>query len=304
MIRRYAWNLYLALIGLGCQLLMCSVSWADSPKSLAIQVITTSVGSMAANMTLIEGEQNAILVDAPFTRADAHRVVAAILDSGKLLDAIVITHDHPDHFFGLDVITAAFPQAKVLANATVAKDIARSLPTKFARWSPMLGVNAPRYAVFPAALSDDNLVMLEGHRIEVHGPIQGDHVHCTYIWIPESRTLIAGDLLYNGVFVWLGEHRQAQYAAWLDSLERLEALMPAMIVAGHRNPVLSDDADSINFTRKYIEDFRRAASKSKNAAELGGKMHAAYPNAIDVAGGFLVGVSSQVAMGEIVPWNE
>jgi glyoxylase-like metal-dependent hydrolase (beta-lactamase superfamily II) len=39
-----------------------------------------------------------VLIDAPFTRADAHRTVAAVLESGKTLDTIFVTHDHPDHF--------------------------------------------------------------------------------------------------------------------------------------------------------------------------------------------------------------
>ena len=124
------------------------------------------------------------------------------------------------------------------------------------------------------------------------------------MWIPESRTLIAGDLLYNDMFVWLGEHRDAQYTAWLKSLDELEALHPAMVVAGHRKPGLSSDAASIAFTRKYILDFRAAAAHSKTSAQLGAAMHAAYPDAIDVANGFLVGVSSQVATGEIAPWDE
>lgn len=288
---------FMALSALG-------VSSIARSAPLEVQVINTSVGSMAANVTLLKGEHGAVLVDAPFTRADAYRVVGDILDSGKSLDVIVITHDHPDHFFGLDVITGAFPQARVVANAVVAKDIARSLPTKFLRWSPMLGANAPRYAVFPAALPADNVVMLEGHRIEVHGPLQGDHVHCTYVWVPESKTLIAGDLLYNNVYVWLGEHREPEYKAWLGSLDELEALKAVTIVAGHRHPKLTNDAASIEFTRKYIIDFRAAARRYKTSKELGAALHAAYPNSIDVAGGFLVGVSSQVATGEIPPWNE
>jgi len=277
---------------------------ADQSKPLQIQVINTSLDSLAANATLIKGDKGAVLIDAPFTQADAHRVIAEVLDSGRSLDAILITHDHPDHYFGLDVINATFPQARVLANAVVAKDVARSLPIKFARWAPRMGANAPRYAVFPAALGADNVFLLEGHRIEVRGPLQGDHVHSTYVWIPESRTLIAGDLLFNGMFLWLGEHREPQYAGWLKSLDELEALHPITVVAGHRKPGLADDAGSIAFTRKYIQDFRLLAGRSKTSAQLAAALHAAYPDAIDVANDFLVGVSSQVATGEIAPWDE
>ena len=240
---------------------------------LEVQVIPTTATSMYANVALIKGEKLAVLVDVPFSRADAHRVVADILDSGKGLETIVITHDHPDHFFGLDVVTDAFPAAKVVAHPLVAKDIQRSVPIKFKRWSPMLGMNAPQRQVVPSAVTGDAIV-LEGHALKIVGPMQGDHLHATAIWDPET------------------------------SLDVLQAMRPARIVAGHTRPGLPDDSYSIDWTRQYIVAFRKAATESKTSKELGDRIHGLYPNAVDVAGGFLVGVSSQVGVGEIPPWNE
>lgn len=191
-------------------------------KPLDYKVIPTSPVSMVANVTLITGEKDAVLVDVPFARSDAMRVAAEVLDSGKTLKAIIITHDHPDHFFGLDVLQDAFPEAKIIANPVAAKDMARSIPIKFKRWSGQLGTNAPRRPVQPVAMTGDSFD-LEGHKLQVMGPMQGDHVHSTVVWDEETRTLIAGDILYNGVYVWLGEHGPAQYDAWLKVLDQLVA---------------------------------------------------------------------------------
>ncbi|MCC7411610.1 MAG: MBL fold metallo-hydrolase [Gammaproteobacteria bacterium] len=270
---------------------------------LELQVIPTSETSMYANMVLLKGEQGAVLVDTPFSRADAHRVVAAILDSGKRLETIIVTHDHPDHFFGLDVLTDAFPAARVLAHPAVVEDMRRSVPIKFERWSPMLGTNAPQRQVVPSPLTGDE-ISLEGHVLKIIGPMQGDHVHATAVWDPQSRTLIAGDLLFNGVHVWLGEHLPAQYAAWRKSLDALAALQPARIVAGHSRPGLHDDSYAMDWTRQYILAFEQAASAARTSKELADTLHALYPHAVDVADGFIVGISSQVATGEIPPWDE
>jgi hypothetical protein len=65
-------------------------------KPLEFQVMSGSfalVGNQPANYTLATGETEALLVDVPFSRSDAHRVVAAILDSGKKLTTIFVTHD-------------------------------------------------------------------------------------------------------------------------------------------------------------------------------------------------------------------
>jgi glyoxylase-like metal-dependent hydrolase (beta-lactamase superfamily II) len=164
-------------------------------------------------------------------------------------------------------------------------------------------MNAPQRQVVPSAVTGD-AITLEGHALEIIGPMQGDHVHATAVWDPETKILIAGDLVYNGVYVWLGEHRGPQYQGWLASLDVLQAMRPSRIVAGHTRPGLPDDSHSIDWTRQYILAFRKAATESKTSKELGDRIRGLYPNAVDVAGGFLLGVSSQVGVGEIPPWNE
>ena len=52
----------------------------DEPP-LRVEVLRTSAGSLHVNSALIMGERDAVLVDPPFTLADAHRVAAMVLDS-------------------------------------------------------------------------------------------------------------------------------------------------------------------------------------------------------------------------------
>ena len=119
----------------------------DQP--LTLKVITSSEPSLYTDFTLVMGEKDAVLIDAPFTRSDAHRVVADILDSGKNLKYIYVTHDHPDHFFNVEVIVDAFPDVEVISAPAVVQDIWKSIPYKIKRWSPMLGRNAPRHPIAP-----------------------------------------------------------------------------------------------------------------------------------------------------------
>lgn len=272
-------------------------------QALQIQTITTSAGSMHANMVLIKAEKNMVLVDVPFTRSDTHRVIADILETGKHLQTVIITHDHPDHFFGLDLIMDTFPDARIVAHPQVVEDIWRSVPAKFKRWNPMLGNLAPQHPAVPSEM-DSDAVMLEGQRIEVVGPMQGDHVHATAVWVPSIKALIAGDLLYNGMFLWLGEHRAPERKAWSNSINQLEALKPVIVVAGHKRPGMPDDISSIAFSRKYLEVFEKSVASSKTSGELAMKLRRAFPEAIDIVDNFLLTYSTQVATGEIPPWDE
>ena len=270
---------------------------------LTVEVMQTSVNSLYTSISLIEGQKGAILVDAPFTRADAHRVVAWILESGHDLEAVYVTHDHPDHFFSMEVITQAFPKARVVSAPVVVEDIRKSIPAKMKRWGPMLGANGPRHPTPPTPLQG-NVLMLEGERIEVIGPLQGDHANSTALYVPSAKTLIAGDLLFNEMHLWLGESLEPQRKAWAVAVERLAGLGATRVIAGHKKPGLADDTSAVSYTRTYLAAFERALGESKNSAELRTKIIAAFPATIDWNGDFLLGNSSRVAMGEDPPWAE
>lgn len=276
---------------------------AAQQKPLQLQVLRSSEGSLYANSTLIMGEKDAVLVDPPFTRADAYRLAAMVLESGRRLTYVFVTHDHPDHFFSMEVIQDVFPEARVVANPVVVADIWRSLPYKVKRWGPVLGRNGPLHPSAPVALDGDT-IMLEGREIKVLGPMEGDHVHATALWVPSIRALIAGDLVFNQVFPWLGEHRSANVAAWAASLDRLAKLDPLTVVAGHSKPGLPNDASGLAFTRAYLAAWPKLAAASKDSKDLEARVRSAFPDAIDVLDNFILTNSAQVAKGEQQPWTE
>lgn len=275
----------------------------EEEPPLTVQVLRTSAGSLHVNSALIMGKEEAVLVDPPFTLADAHRVAGMVLDSGKTLTHIFVTHDHPDHFFAMEVLEEAFPEAEIVAHQTVVEDIWRSLPFKVERWSPMLADNGPAYPSAPHALTSD-VIMLEGHELRVLGPMQGDHRHSTALWVPEIRALLPGDLVFNEVHLWLGEHTLEQVAAWRASMDMLEELQPEIVVAGHARPGLPDDASGIAFTYRYLDAWPGLVEASANAAEMQQMVREAFPTTIDVLDDFILVNSTEVAKGEQPIWEE
>ena len=278
-------------------------------SQLSFEVIAGDYGrpdNQPANCTLVKGRREALLVDAPLGRADAHRLIARILDTGLKLHTIFITHDHLDHFFGLDLLIETFPKAAVVSHSVVVADIKRSISLKFdgLAESERMDANGPWRGVVPTPLCIDH-IRLEGHKHQILGPMQGNHVHATALWDPRTGTLIAGDLLYNGVFAVLGEHRPAQCDAWLEGLDYLESLRPKRVVAGHSKPGLPDDDKAIDWTRGYIRDLMKFARSTGSPTEMAEMLRASYPDAIGSPGSqFLLEVPTQIAMGEIEPRDE
>lgn len=124
-------------------------------------------GSPNKSATLITGPSKAMLVDAGFTRADGHRLVAAILDSGKELETVFISHADPDYYFGLEAIADAFPNATILATPIVIEHIQASFEGKLKAWAA-LGVNLPTRLAAIAPLTA-GAIELDGYRFELRG---------------------------------------------------------------------------------------------------------------------------------------
>lgn len=258
--------------------------------------VTPIVGSpqgFFVTSTLVTGEKEAVLIDTAFTLADAHRVAAAVLDSGKTLTTIFVTHGHPDHYFGAVALKTAFPKAKLVARAETIKDIEKSWKGKVAQWGPMYGANLTDAPVIPEALTGDTLTV-DGETLTIHGGVQGDDAHNAWVWIPSAKAVVGGDTLYNGVHVWTAETKTANRTAWLATLDAIEKLKPELVIAGHKVPDAKDDVSAITFTREYLKAFDVAVKGSKSAKEALDKVKAKYPSAaLDVIAS--IGTEAQYA---------
>lgn len=252
-------------------------------KPLTLKVITSSPGSLNTHYTIIMGEKDAVLVDAPFLRSDAYRLVADILDTGKHLQKIVVTHGHPDHYFGLDVLKEAFPDVDIIAASAVVADIWKSYPNRLAFWGPQIGVNAPHHPEIPRGF-DKPSFELDGQEIDLLGPMKGDADNSTVVYVPSLKAVIAGDVIFNQVYPGIGAGSHADRMAWIASLDKLAALKPEIVVSGHTRPGLPNTMAALTFTRDFLKDFDGAVAKARTADEVVAQMKKDFPDA--EGGGF------------------
>ena len=261
--------------------LLATAAVAHADPKLDVQVFTGSLGGFLADSTLVFGDKDAILIDAQLDRADAHRLVAQILESKKNLTTVYITHSHPDHYFGLEVIHQAFPNAKLVALPATVAEIKKTWQGKVKQWGPMYGDNLATTPVLPTAMTGTTLT-LEGATLEVHGGVQGDASNSSYVWIPSLRTVVAGDIIYRGVHVWTAETKVEQRKAWAKTLDALAALKPVTVIAGHKDPKADNSPSGIDQTRQYLEAFDAALASSKTSDEVQSKMKAKFPLQLDI----------------------
>jgi glyoxylase-like metal-dependent hydrolase (beta-lactamase superfamily II) len=250
-------------------------------------------GSKNKTATLITGQQEALLVDAGFTRADGHRLAAAILDSGKKLTTVFVSHSDPDFYFGAEVLADAFPEVTFAATPQSIGHIHHSYAAKLKAWAA-LGPNLPTRLVTLTPLTGD--LRLEGHRFGLRGgpaELPGRH----YLWQAEQRAILGGVLLFQQEHVWVADTpAPGQRAAWIRQLDEMAALSPRLVVPGHRLPGAPADASAITATRDYLTAFEEELGRAADAAALTGALVKRYPSH-----GMLIAaqIGAKVAMGEM-----
>ncbi|MGI9218687.1 MAG: MBL fold metallo-hydrolase [Hydrogenophaga sp.] len=251
---------------------------AQSASPLTVQVYNADGGSFHVNSVLVSGKTDAVLLDTGFTRADALRIVAMVLDSKKTLKTIYISQADPDYYFGIDVLKQYFPDAKVVATAPTLKKIEATLPTKLQVWGPRLGANAPKAVPMPEAIAG-NTLMLEGQTLEIHG-LDDTLPHRSYVWIPSIKTIAGGVNVFAGLHLWTADTQSVQERAdWAQKLSTMAALQPAVVIPGHSLPGQKHDAAQLAWSQAYLARFEQELPKAANSAALIEAMKRAYPEA-------------------------
>jgi len=270
---------------------------AQAPAPLAVKVYNADGNSFHLNAVVVSGKTEALVIDSGFTRADALRVAANVLDSGKTLKTIFISNADPDFYFGAETLKSLFPQAQVLTTPAVREKIQAKLAGKLAFWGPKMGTNAPGKPIVPDVLPGTTLTV-DGETVEVRGTT-GELAHRPYVWMPSIKTIAGNIAIFGNLHVWTADTQKAsERQAWYRQLDEIEALQPGTVVPGHMAPGTALDASAIRYTRAYLQRFDAEAAKAATGAALIEAMKKAYPQA---GLGLALDIGAKVNKGEM-PW--
>jgi glyoxylase-like metal-dependent hydrolase (beta-lactamase superfamily II) len=144
-------------------------------------------------------------------------------------------------------------------------------------WTTVFPGQIPEHPAVPDAL-DGDIIDVEGHELRIITLGQSDTFPSTIVHVPSLDAVISGDVAYNGIHPWLASTDHGKRMQWITSVEHVEALGPAIVVAGHERPGAPDDdpAAILGGTKGYIRDFEQSLSESRSAQELVDKMMVVY----------------------------
>lgn len=245
---------------------------------------------------IISGKHEVALIDAQFQRDDAEELVKKIKATGKKLTTVYISHSDPDFYFGLDVIKAAFPDAKIIASPSTIKDINATKDGKLAYWGPILKDNAPKLLVIPEPLHGDSFT-IDSQTVEVRG-LFGPTPDRTFVWVPALKAVVGGVAVAgDNIHPWVADNQTViSREYWRHQLRDIKTLNPRVVIPGHFLPGAALTLKSVNFTQKYLTTLEAELPRTKGAAALTTAMEKRYPKLRDKPS---LEISAKVLKGEM-----
>jgi glyoxylase-like metal-dependent hydrolase (beta-lactamase superfamily II) len=231
--------------------------------------------------TLVCGAEDAVLIDPPLTTAQAQGVVEWVARSGKRLRYIYVTHGHGDHWFGASQVVQRFPSAIVYATpGTIALMRKQAVEGRQNVWDKDFPNQIGETPVTAQPIPADGFE-LEGAALLPVEVGHSDTDDTTVLHVPSLGLLVAGDVVYNGVHQYLLEGGRGGIDAWLAALDKVDALRPRFVIAGHKNKSLSDDTTAIQETRQYLLDAKRLLAAHPTPHAYYEQMLSMYPDRLN-----------------------
>jgi glyoxylase-like metal-dependent hydrolase (beta-lactamase superfamily II) len=249
-------------------------------NALSTKVFFSDESGFAVASVIVTGKTDAAIIDTQWSLSNGHRAAAEILETGKHLKYIYISHAHPDHYFGLGPVAEAFPEAKVIALPEVADTINKQMFGKVDYWRPIIGpTNVPTKAVKIEPMSK-NYFEVEGQRIEIIPKVMGDLKYNTVAWIPSIKTLYGSDVLFNEAHPFTCEISAAERKQWIKDIEKLEKMGAEVVIPGHEKPGMLFDGSAFAYTKGYLMATEEELPKHKTTESFFYAMTMRYQSSI------------------------
>jgi len=184
-----------------------------------------------SNSHIIETKNELRLIDAQMTLKQAKQLKAYIDSLNKPLVQLILSHNHPDHWFGAEIFANNTPIA-------TSKNIKLDLKNGGGRYIKImkkkLKDNMPNQVIEPnqdLALGNHNW---DGLEIIIEEYAEQESHHSLLIKLPQHGIMIGQDLFYNNFFMVASERKRNKH--WIEILESFsanEAKHYKTILVGH-----------------------------------------------------------------------
>jgi hypothetical protein len=270
---------------------------------------TTGPLSFDVGSTVIVGPTEAIVVDCLVLASDATTEADSIAKLGVHLKAIYITHPDEDHYLGAAKFVERFPGTPVYMTPKALDRYKQVGPPAYARAKKAL--QGPLPPGVHVTLADSLVTVqplpsttltVDGEAVVIHPDEQGDVLESnnSFIWIPSLRAILADDIVFNKYHAYLAASTtEAAHHRWHETLHRIAALHPLVVIASHKKSLDTPDTpDIVDAMDRYLTDFDAVRKTARDTGEFHAAMLRKYP---DWSGDQLLRLSGAAVYGLFTP---
>lgn len=256
-----------------------------------LQVEVFKGNEASVNSYLFSNGESLMVMDVLRNSDEARKLADVIKAKGLPLTTIFITHGHPDHYIGMDVLKKEFPEVEIMVPT---KEVKQDI-IGFSHWMESVGWLEsepnlkPKSEENPLGFDYENQIkVLNSPTLTLKGggvlEVKTDHLsaeaeHLTTLYSKDLDALFTSDFCYNGVHLWLGQGVDPDHMAnWKWELQQLKEKYGGTntrIYPGH-----GPDSDSqlFDLVLGYLENFEATIKTSDTKEEAKDKMKALYPS--------------------------
>jgi glyoxylase-like metal-dependent hydrolase (beta-lactamase superfamily II) len=262
---------------------------AQKPAAGRLKVETYQGKASSVNSYIFSNGKSIIIMDVLRNSEEAAKLASYVKTKNLPVTNILITHGHPDHYMGIDVMKKEFPDAKIVVASQEIKDDVKGFSTwmESVGWLDKEPALKPKTDQNPSGFDyDNNIEVLKSKNLTLDGggtlqletnykPAECEHLTTAYS--KDLNALFTSDFCYNGVHLWLGTGvDDAHIANWKSDLKLLKAKyqpLKPVIYPGHG---AAGDITLFDKVSKYIDDFVATTKKAKSKEDAMTKMKTLY----------------------------
>lgn len=217
---------------------------------------------------IIETKNKLVVIDAQFLRPYAKEVLDYIHLLKKPVARVIVSHSHPDHWFGLEY----FKGMPIYSLKETKDEIEQLGDIIIQSKKPVLGELVTSTKTVPQKIIVEGSETIDGLKYEFEKVVNAEAGVQLLIKLPELNTLIAQDLVYNDVHLFIGQNA---FDGWLNALKSLQGQKQyTTILSGHGEPT---DPSIYGSVVTYVEDAKEAFGSAKDGNDLKNKLLAKHP---------------------------
>jgi glyoxylase-like metal-dependent hydrolase (beta-lactamase superfamily II) len=219
-----------------------------------------------SNSHIIETPNQLILIDMQFNFKLATKLNGYIKTLKKPLSKIILSHSHPDHWFGYPI----FKDVPIVTTAGVMADLDNRGADYIKRLQKKMAKIIPTKPVKPLATIKLGEQNWDGLDVIVEQYTEQEAHHSILIKIPQHKIMIGQDLFYNNMHLVASERsRNNNWIKILQSFQKNDAKSYDKILTGHgKNTDTSVFADNITYLQKLEQILASGANKKETKEQL------------------------------------